>query len=74
MFSTMKVIESGTPQGSNLGFLLLLLYLNDISRSSEVLHFVNFADDITVFLSHTSSDTLYANFNKELSKVGCQKY
>ena len=53
---------------SNFGPLLFLLILKDISRSSEVLYYVNFADDTTVFLSHLSSDALYASFNEELSK------
>ena len=52
-----------------MGPLLFLLYLNDLSRSSEILNFVNFADDTTVFLSHPNSDALYVSFNEELCKV-----
>ena len=40
-----------------------------ISWSSEVLNLVNFADGTTEFLSHASSDALYASFNEELLKV-----
>ena len=42
------------------------MYLNDLSRSSEVLNFVHFADDTTVYLSHPSSDAQYVSFNEEL--------
>ena len=68
-FLTSRVVYSGIPQGSNLGPLLFLLYLNDLSRSSEILKFVDFADDTPVFLSHPISDALYVNFNEEICKV-----
>ena len=69
MFPTVKCIGSGIQKGSNLRPLLFLLYLNNLSMSSEVWNFVNFADDTTALLSHPSSDSLYTCFNKELSEV-----
>ena len=44
----------GVPQGSVLGLLLLLLYINDICNSSDILSFYLFADD---------SNLLYADKN-----------
>ena len=47
--STVQKITCGVPQGSILGPLLFLLYVNDISNISKILHFVLFADDTNYF-------------------------
>ena len=38
------------PQGSILGLLLFLLYINDIANSSEILKFILYADDTNIFI------------------------
>ena len=43
-------VRCGVPQGSILGPLLFLLYINDISHSTTE-NILSFADDTTVFLS-----------------------
>ena len=58
--STINKISCGVPQGSVLGSLLFLIYINDFHNSSEKLSFYLFADD---------TNLLYADKNlKSLEK------
>ena len=67
--SSLMDIEMGVPQGSVLGPLLFLIYINDMSKSSQVLNFVHFADDTTAFSSGSDVGQLFEDVNRELILV-----
>ena len=56
--SSLKTIRCGVPQGSTLGPLLFLLYINDLQRSSKKLTFRIFADDTNMFYSSKDPRTI----------------
>ena len=67
--SDTKTVNIGVPQGSTLGPLLFLLYVNDMSNSSKLLNFTQFADDTTLTHSGPNLELLTNEIEKELSKV-----
>ena len=62
-------MKCGVPQGSTLGPLLFLLYINDIANSSEKLMFRIFADDTNIFYAGSNAKDLQTTINKELELV-----
>ena len=66
--SSWSNIESGVPQGSILGPLLFLIYINDISEGLTT-NVRLFADDVSLFSVVDNNNLSATNLNSDLSKI-----
>ena len=67
--SDTQAVSCGVPQGSVLGPLLFLIYVNDFHNCSKLLDFHLFADDANLFFQHKDINMLESLINSELEKV-----
>lgn len=62
-------IKCGVPQGSILGPLLFILYINDLSQISNFIRFILFADDSTIAKSDSNLEKLAEDMSREFSLI-----
>ena len=64
--SETRSMKCGVPQGSILGPLLFIVYMNDICNVSELLYTIMYADDTSVIMSSNDLNSLIQSVNSKL--------
>jgi len=67
--STAKEVKYGVPQGSKLGPLLFLIYVNDLPHVLKKCRIHMFADDTLIYCMGKNGDAIVENLNFEMLEV-----
>ena len=68
-YASFQTVTCGVSQGSILGSLLFLIYVNYLNKVSNILDPIMFADNTDFFYFHHQIKTLFETVNCELKNV-----
>ena len=70
LYSTWKHVKHGVPQGSVLGLLLFLIYINDFPLNlNKVASMTLFADDMSIVISNTNPEEFKISINSLMKEI-----
>ena len=69
VYSDWAAVMRGVPQGSVLGPLLFIIYMNDLPAVIQHSHMNLFADDIALYVIHSDPCTVQTYLNHDLSLI-----
>ena len=67
--STIQGLKYGVPQGSILGPLLFIIYINDLPNISTNVHFIMYADDANIIITGSTMDEIKSKTHALLTKL-----
>lgn len=67
--SSSKTLSTGVPQGSILGPLLFLIYIDDIVKASTKFKYTIYADDTNLLIADKNLFNLHSNLTTELGNI-----